>query len=126
MSGGVWSDSLVAHHTGDPHAPPAHTPRTSTHSVSVVLQALLGLSFPVCRVSDLLSVVCLSCLLSVLFLFLPCFCLLSVHLVFVFPPSVRPHVCLCLCMPTGGCPCLSVSVCVCLRLSVFLPRVRLW
>ena len=44
-------------------------------------------------------------------------CLLSVHLVFVFPPSVRLSVCLCLSVPTGCCPCLSVSVCVCLCLS---------
>ena len=37
VADGVWSVSLATHLTGDPHAPPAHTPRTSTLSVSAVL-----------------------------------------------------------------------------------------
>ena len=121
MSDGVWSDSFVAHHTGDPHAPPAHTPRTSTHSVSVVLQALPCLSFPVCRVSVLLSVVCLPCLLSVLF----CFCLafvfcLSILFLSFLRLSVCPSVCvyLSLTVAVGVCLCLSSSVC--LSASVFV------
>ena len=82
----------------DPHAPPAHTPRSST-------------TLRVCRiVSILLSLVsCLSCVSWLLFLvcpvlFLPCFCPFFLCLVFVFLLSV----CVCICLSMSVCP-----VCVC-------------
>ena len=60
---GFWSVSLTTHLTGGPHAPPAHTPRTSTLSVSNVLQAFPCLSL---SVASLIS--CLSCSVSALLL----------------------------------------------------------
>ena len=81
---------------GPRRAPPAHTPRTSTPSVSVVLRAFPCLSFPVCRAS------LISCL-SLCELF--CFCLASVLSLVFF--SVCPSLCPSLCVCLYVCPCLS-------------------
>ena len=80
-----------------------------THAAhfDALCQTLSGLSFPVCRVSDILSVVCL---LSLVCPFFVCALLLS---------SVCPS-CFCLssiCPSLCVCPRLSVAVRVCLRLS---------
>ena len=99
-------------------------PLGSTPSVSVVLWAFLCLSFPVCRVSFMLSVVHLLSLVWPV-LFLPCFCPLSVlsclclFLCLSVPVSVSVLVCVCLYVW----PCLCLLVCSCedfFKLNLFI------
>ena len=91
---------------GQRRAPPAHTPRTSTPSVTVVSRFLFVASLVSC-----LS--CISCLLCDQF----CFCLDSVLslscLVCVF-------LCLSVCLSLCPCLCLSVSVCTSVRACLCL------
>ena len=95
---GGWSVSLATHLISDPHTPPAHTPRTST--LSVVLGTFPCVSFPVCRVSYLLSV--LICFVSDLLLSSVC-PVLCVSVSVSSSVFVCLHVCLCLSVPVFSC-----------------------